>query len=106
MGHHQVPVVLVADAGVHRRVAVEGHRFAAGAGTGNALGVGMAGHHQDGRVAAHRPHADPVLAQGAALTGNRVIGQGLVAGLAGLDGPQHHGLLLGPGGQGQGDAEQ
>ena len=106
VGHHQVPVVLVGDAGVHRRLAVESHRFAAGAGTGNALGVGMAGQYQDGGVATDRPQADPVLALGAAHTGERVIGQGLAAGLVGLDGAQHQGLLLGPGHQGQDRAEQ
>ena len=66
----------------------------------------MAGQYQDGGVATDRPHADPVLAHGAAHTGERVIGQGLAAGLVGLDGTQHQGLLLGPGHQGQDRAEQ
>ena len=51
-GHHrsgcaQVPVELVLDVGLHRRGAPQGHGGAGGASAGNALGVGMAGQHQD-----------------------------------------------------------
>ena len=71
-GDHHVPVELVADAGVHRRGAVAGHRFAGGAGATDVLGVGVAGQYQDGGGGADAAPADPVALQAAAGPRERI----------------------------------
>ena len=63
VGHLEAPVVLIADAGPHRRGSVEPHGLTTGARSPNPLGVGMAGQHQDRDGRADAAGTDPVLGQ-------------------------------------------
>ncbi|MEN9388742.1 MAG: hypothetical protein RLZZ255_1718 [Cyanobacteriota bacterium] len=70
--HLKVPVELVADAGLHRRGTGKIHRGTGGSGTGDALGISVAGHHQNLHLAPQGAAAHPVALEAAAHTGERI----------------------------------
>ena len=79
LGGEQIPEEFIGDADLHGPGAIQRRRGAARAGSANALGIGMASHHQDFGGWLHRPRADPVLA----VTGPGA-GEGVAAGGPGL----------------------
>jgi hypothetical protein len=89
LGHHHVPVELVADAGVHRW-RPGGHCGAAGAGARDVLGVGVAGQHQDWGGGRQVARTDPIAAQAAAGAG-----EGIAGGTGGVGADAAAGLLGG-----------
>ena len=79
LGGEEIPEEFIGDADLHGPGPIERRRGTAGAGSANALGIGMASHHQNFGVWLHRPHADPVLA-----VAGPGAGEGVAAGGPGL----------------------
>ena len=79
LGGEEIPEEFIGDADLHGSGAIKRRRGTARAGSAQALGIGMAGHHQDFGGWLHRARADPVLA-----VAGPGAGEGVAAGGPGL----------------------